>query len=244
MNQPNINSFSEKILVFIGRVKAALSKDYSLQDVKDLFASRSHGSISEHLTQSPDLAQANTGVKIDSFAIQFDVQKLMMGLFSFVRRQHRLFLFLLIVVSFALLHHYFLRSYSDKIKDQIDMRPTQWSQLQDLVKLTRLSGDSQPIVSVSKLNDFELEKITRLLASKAIKPGVLRLSSDNPPQLEIQMSDVMFSVLLEILDDFRDTWRLYPQELNVTAVSSGGPGLVNVGGKLMQFVKPPVGAVQ
>jgi len=58
------------------------------------------------------------------------------------------------------------------------------------------------------------------------------MTADNPPRLELQASEVMFSVLLDVLEELRITWRLYPEQLNV--VASSGAGMVNVSGALAQ----------
>jgi type II secretory pathway component PulM len=120
----------------------------------------------------------------------------------------------------------------------LELRPAQWSQLQNLIKLakaTAASGSSSFSTApgtVTLLDDMELQKIRGVLTSRGLKPSVLRLSADNPPRIEFQASDVMFSVLLEALDEIRTTWRLYPEQLNV--VASSGAGMVNISGVLMQ----------
>jgi hypothetical protein len=43
----------------------------------------------------------------------------------------------------------------------------------------------------------------------------------------------MFSVLLDMLEELRITWRLYPNQLSV--VANSGAGMVNVSGVLMQY---------
>ena len=58
---------------------------------------------------------------------------------------------------------------------------------------------------------------------------------------DYMVSDAMFSLVLEVLDELRSTWRLYPTQMNV--VSAGGPGVVNVSATLLQFsAQPGVGA--
>ena len=62
---------------------------------------------------------------------------------------------------------------------------------------------------------------------------MFRLTTDNPPRLEFQASEVMFSVLLDVLEELRTTWRLYPNQLSV--VANSGAGMVNVSGILTQY---------
>ena len=124
------------------------------------------------------------------------------------------------------------------------MRPAQWSQLQSLTKLAKsaaanASGSAMPSSylatpsTVSSLDEMEIQKIRSVLTSRGIKPSVLRLTADNPPRIEMQASDAMFSVLLGVLDELRTTWSLYPEQLNV--VSSSGAGIVNISGVLVQY---------
>jgi hypothetical protein len=43
----------------------------------------------------------------------------------------------------------------------------------------------------------------------------------------------MFSVLLDVLEEMRVIWRVYPEQLNV--ISSSGAGMVNISGVLVQY---------
>jgi type II secretory pathway component PulM len=117
----------------------------------------------------------------------------------------------------------------------------QWSQLQNLIKQAKsaassgqssYSAISNVPSTVGQLDELELQKIRNILTARGLKPNLLRLTTDNPPRIELQASDVMFSVLLDALDELRVTWRLYPQELKVIAGS--GAGMVNVSGNLQQ----------
>ena len=121
------------------------------------------------------------------------------------------------------------------------MRPAQWSQLQSLIKLAKSSNSSASqapsyspaVATVTLLDDMELQKIRGVLTTRGLKPNVLRLTADNPPRIEFQASDAMFSVLLDSLDELRTTWRLYPEQLNV--ISTSGAGMVNISGVLVQY---------
>ena len=131
--------------------------------------------------------------------------------------------------------------YGQRVLNQLDMRPAQWSQLQSLIKLAKSSNSSASqapsynggVATVTLLDDMELQKIRSVLTARGLKPNVLRLTADNPPRIEFQASDAMFSVLLDALDELRTTWRLYPEQLNV--ISTTGAGVVNISGALMQY---------
>ena len=87
--------------------------------------------------------------------------------------------------------------------------------------------------TVSGLDEMELQKIRAKLTARGVKPSVLRLTADNPPTLEFQISDVMFSVWLDTLEELRTSWHLYPAQLSVSA--NGGAGMVSLSGVLMQY---------
>jgi hypothetical protein len=127
---------------------------------------------------------------------------------------------------------------------QLDLRPVQWAQLQHLVRLNQLTsansvGASSMAASsprttlVNPLNESEMQKVRAVLVARDIKPNVLRLSNDNPPRLEFQANDVLFSAWIEVLDELRQVWRLYPE--SVSAIASATPGLVQVSSTLKQM---------
>jgi hypothetical protein len=47
----------------------------------------------------------------------------------------------------------------------------------------------------------------------------------------------MFSVWLDVLEELRTNWRLYPTQLSVVAndAGGGGAGMINVSGVLTQY---------
>jgi hypothetical protein len=140
---------------------------------------------------------------------------------------------------------FLIAPYRQQLQDQLGMRPAQWSALQSLVRLSKQATVSQVALSspalsgiegalsVVVLDEMEMQKLRNLFGARGMKPNVLRLTADNPPQIEFQASDVMFSVLLDALEELRTGWRLYPEKLNV--VSSGGAGVVNISGVLIQY---------
>jgi len=125
------------------------------------------------------------------------------------------------------------------------MRPAQWSALQSLIKLSKTAitaksaagSDSFSLLArsstVTLLDEIELQKMRNILTTRGMKPNILRLTADNPPRIEFQANDTLFSVLLDALEELRTTWRLYPEQLNV--ISSSGAGMVNISGVLIQY---------
>ena len=239
MSKRPTGNFSEKILDALKKLKELLSKDYSMHDLKKL------GSLSKDWKQKlsavtaplGDIANRADGNSVNIRA-KFDFQQLPVLAQDFLVRQRKAALAILVLIAALIVNVLLIAPYSLKVADQLELRPAQWSQLQNLIKLakaTAASGSSSFSTApgtVTLLDDMELQKIRGVLTSRGLKPSVLRLSADNPPRIEFQASDVMFSVLLEALDEIRTTWRLYPEQLNI--VASSGAGMVNISGVLMQ----------
>jgi type II secretory pathway component PulM len=239
MSQSSFQTLQEKLLAALKRFKEICTKDYSLDDLKNLGA-KAKG-LQETLSQT-SLSGDSSDVLFKSKK-RWDLNQILGSLKTFALDQRYLLLVLLGLVIALLLHRFVLAPYEAHIQSQLMMRPAQWSQLQSLIKLSKTNpASSLSVVStVTPLDEMELQKVRSILTNRGLKPAVLRLTTDNPPRLEIQVSDAMFSLVLEVLDELRSTWRLYPTQMNV--VSAGGPGVVNVSATLLQFsAQPGVGA--
>jgi len=237
MNRQLPNSFQEKISAFAKKLKELLSKDYSLNDLKNLGAFSS--TLKEKLSQSTSLSAfkgKNLGDGVTASLRQLDFKNLAQLLQAFALRRRNALLVLLSIVLVLIINSLVITPYGQRLQGQMEMRPAQWSQLESLIKLSKSNSTSSGALltptTVSMLDDMELQKIQGVFTSRGIKPSVLRMTADNPPRLELQASEVMFSVLLDVLEELRITWRLYPEQLNV--VASSGAGMVNVSGALAQ----------
>ena len=230
--------FSEKLLAYLKQIKSLLSKDYSLQDLKNLKA------LPKALQQkisSLKLPTSHASLSSVQSATKFHYKQIPQLVTSYIAGHRNVVITLLILILILLINGFVISPYVQKVQNQLDMRPAQWSQLQSLIKLAK-SSSAAP-ATVSQLDDMELQKIRSVLTSRGIKTSVLRLTADNPPRIELQASDAMFSVLLDALDELRTTWRLYPEQLNVVSSGgAGGAGIVNVGGVLVQYNNPMSGA--
>ena len=232
------NHFSEKLLAALKQglkqAKELLSKDYSLQDLKNL---KSLPKVLQQKLSDLKLASsgtANTAQGSAQASEKFDYKQIPNLLVTYLASHRNVVIGLVSLIVVLLVNAFAISPYAQRVQNQLDMRPAQWSQLQSLIKLAK-STSAAP-VTVSLLDDMELQKIRNILISRGIKPSVLRLTADNPPRIELQASDAMFSVLLDTLDELRTTWRLYPEQLNVVSTSgAGGAGMVNIGGVLVQY---------
>jgi hypothetical protein len=241
MSQSPLNSFSESLSTFLKKVKELLSKDYSMQDLKNL---KNLKSFPKTLQQKLSVVQnglsktASSAESTASTISEFDIKQLPTMVRQFVIEKQNAFIILFIVLLLLVLNVFVIAPYGQRVQNQLDMRPAQWSQLQSLIKLAKSSSASlspsysSKVVTVTLLDDIELQKIRGVFITRGLKPSVLRLTADNPPRIEFQASDAMFSVLLDVLDELRTTWRLYPEQLNVD--SSTGAGVVNISGVLVQ----------
>jgi type II secretory pathway component PulM len=230
MSSPN--HFSGKLLTAlkqgIKQAKELLSKDYSLQDLKNL---KSLPKVLQQKMTGLKLVSSNAAQDSSKTNEQFHYKQIPNLISAYIANNRNVVIGLAVLIIVLLINALVISPYAQRVQNQLDMRPAQWSQLQSLIKQAK-STSAAP-VTVSLLDDMELQKIRNILISRGIKPSVLRLTADNPPRIELQASDAMFSVLLDFLDELRSTWRLYPVQLNV--VSASGPGIVNVGGVLIQY---------
>jgi type II secretory pathway component PulM len=232
------NNFSEKLFASIKQglkqAKDVLSKDYSLQDLKNL---KSLPKTLQQKLSGLKLASSNTANAAPGStqaSEKFDYKQIPNLLLNYITGHRNVAIGLVVLIVVLLINAFVISPYAQRVQNQLDMRPAQWSQLQSLIKQAK-STSAAP-ATVSLLDDTELQKIRSVLTSRGIKPNVLRLTADNPPRIELQASDAMFSVLLDTLDELRTTWRLYPQQLNVVSASgAGGAGVVNIGGVLVQY---------
>ena len=240
MSQSSFQTLQEKLLAALKTFKELCTKDYSLQDLKNLGA-KAKG-LQATLSQI-SVSADSSGVLFKSKK-RWDLNQILASLKTFALDQRYLLLVLLGLAIVWQLHRFVLAPYEVQMQSQLVMRPAQWSQLQSLIKLSKTNPASSlsAVSTVTPLDEMELQKVRGILTARGLKPAVLRLTTDNPPRLEIQVSDAMFSLVLEVLDELRSTWRLYPTQMNV--VSAGGPGVVNVSATLLQFSAQPGAGVR
>jgi hypothetical protein len=227
MKPHETNTPMEKITKGLGQLKAALTKDYSWQDIKTWMSNRSaHAST------------ANTASS--SFA---GLSNLPRALTTAAGHHRMLVIALVCIALFAIASQVWLMPMTKTMQAALELRPVQWAQLQHVLKVNQLisapgiggstAGTSGARATlVTPLNESEMQKVRAVLAARDIKPNVLRLSNDNPPRLELQANDVLFSAWIEVLDELRQVWRLYPE--SVSAIAGANPGIVQISSTLKQ----------
>ena len=120
--------------------------------------------------------------------------------------------------------------YVQSLEGRMSLRPAQWAQLENLIKLSK--GKPLQLDTVVLVDEAELQKIRNVLIARGLKPSVLRLGVENPPRIELQASVVMFAVIVDVLEELRIGWRLYPERIELVATPS--TAIVNLSASLVQ----------
>ena len=121
---------------------------------------------------------------------------------------------LVIALVCICLHYWVLPTVSD-LESKLALRPAQWAQLENLIRLSK--ANPQRVSGIEPMDEAELQRVRMILAAKGIKPSVLRLTLENPPRVELQMSEVLFSSAVDALEELRKAWNLYPEHIEVSA---------------------------
>jgi len=238
--KPNeTNTVMEKITKGLGQVKAALTKDYSWQDIKTWMSNRSARASTEDIKSTASSASANSSADTagSSFA---SVANLPQALAAAAGRHYILLIALVCIALFAIASQVWLLPMTKTMQATLELRPVQWAQLQHVLKVNQLisapgvggSAAGTRATLVTALDEAQMQKVRAVLAARDIKPNVLRLSNDNPPRLELQANDVLFSAWIEVLEELRQVWRLYPE--SVSAIAGANPGIVQISSTLKQ----------
>ena len=233
------NSVIDKMRTGLAHVKAALTKDYSWQDITAWLSNKRAHASDPNVDPNTERGSADRRVP--------RLSNVPMAMAAAAGRHRMLLAVLLCIGLFAIASQVWLLPLMKTIQAQLDLRPVQWAQLQHLVRLNQvtsansvgassMAASSPRTTLVNPLNESEMQKVRAVLVARDIKPNVLRLSNDNPPRLEFQANDVLFSAWIEVLDELRQVWRLYPE--SVSAIASATPGLVQVSSSLKQMQLP------
>ena len=239
MNPNDSNSLMGKMRAGLAHIKAALTKDYSWQDITAWLSNKRAHASSVNVDSNTKLGSADRRAP--------DFSNLPMVLAAAAGRHRMLLAALLCIGLFAVASQLWLLPLTKTMQAKLDLRPVQWAQLQHLVRVNQVAsatgvGASSMAASgsratlVTPLDDAEMQKVRAVLVALDIKPNVLRLSNDNPPRLEFQANDVLFSAWIEVLDELRQVWRLYPETVSV--IASANPGIVQISSSLKQMQAP------
>lgn len=155
--------------------------------------------------------------------------------------QRKLIFSAVLLITVLCAYQLLINPYLKLLQEKLFIRPAQWAQLEYLVMLSKTNGELSNsggfafnrLPPPSFIDETEMQRIQLVFVSRGIKLGVFRLGSDNLPQIELQANEVIFSVLLDALEELRLNWRLYPIRMNIVATPS--PGVVSISGALRQY---------
>jgi type II secretory pathway component PulM len=122
---------------------------------------------------------------------------------------------LFFVISWA----WFYDPLARTLESRLSMNPIEWNYLQNAIQLAK----SKPAeVLVPQLSDEELGRLKMLSKTKGIHFSVLHLQASNPPQLEVQANNVSFAAWVDLLNEYRTQWHIYPVKAEVLSEASAG----------------------
>lgn len=124
-----------------------------------------------------------------------------------------------------------VRPYSLREHNQLSLNHTQSEHLKKLIIDAQLISNKNILVGV--FDDQDLIKFKQLLLSKGIKSNQLTFNSSNGVDIQMQLNQVAFAPFIDLINEVREMWHLYPVQMSVVATNS--PGIVNIEAKLVQF---------
>ena len=149
----------------------------------------------------------------------------------FQRKPSAFFWIALAIALICLCLHYWILPAVSDMESRAALRPAQLAHLENLIRLSK--ANTSQVSNIEPMDEAELQRIRMILAAKGIKQAVLRLNAENPPRVELQMSDVAFSSAVDALEELRKTWNLYPDHIEVSATSK--LSVVNLSANLKQM---------
>jgi type II secretory pathway component PulM len=142
-----------------------------------------------------------------------------------------LFILLALLTYFVLVYPALLgiKIYNEKLSQ----RPVELAQIQGVIKQNQLLKNKHKVAPA--INELELQKIKQVFQSRDIKLTIFeQVIAQNSSVIQIQLTQVPYSSVLDALDSLRHNWHLVPSQLDAAAGS--GPGLVNITMTLKQVI--------
>ena len=217
MNPDQRKSLKEQWTAFAAQAKALVSKEFTLADFKPAKIKLQLQVFLQH--------GKRTALELP------DAMKWPERLTRLLMAYRKQLVSILLGGVLLLMSLWVLEPYEKTVQDRLLMRPSQWAYLQNLLKESKTKA--MPAGSVAMFNEAELQKCRAALLNLGVKPTVLRLTADNPPRIELQANDVLFSTLMDFLEVMRSTWHAYPVQINLQATDSAA--MVNVSMGFLQY---------
>lgn len=213
------STFGIRAQASIAKLHAILKKDYSFDDVNLGKAKRVlHSLLYSVFPKDP------------SSLVNVNHEKLTKGFIGVVIQERIRLIYLASIFTVILIGVMVLVPYARVLTDRLSLRPAQWAHLQNLI----ISSQSHaiPTTSPAQFDDVQLQGLRSLLLSRDIKPLTLVIASRNPIKLEIKANNVSFSAFLDVLEQMRIQWHLYPDELDIQATEL--PAVVSIHGFFLE----------
>jgi hypothetical protein len=135
------------------------------------------------------------------------------------------------VIGLSALLIWFAKPYLEMSQTPIALKVSQFIHLKNIIIESKaLKNDLQ---LVNQLDDRELGEFKKLLISKGMKVGHLSIQAKNDPSIQMQLKYVSFAAFIDLLNESRIIWHLYPIDISVEATDSAG--IVHINATLMQF---------
>jgi hypothetical protein len=213
------SSFVARAQAFVVKLHTMLKADYSFADFSLAKAKRALQSMLYSIFQKDLSLPANVDRK--------NLTQRIVG--ALIQERARL-ISLAAIFTVVLMGVLVLIPYDRALTDHLSLRPAQWAHLQNLIMSSQ--SHSVSVSPPSQFDDVQLQGLKSLLLSRDIKPPTLVISSRNPVKIEIKANNVLFSSFLDVLEQMRIQWNLYPDELNIQATEL--PAVVSINGYFVQ----------
>jgi type II secretory pathway component PulM len=142
----------------------------------------------------------------------------------------RLAIFISILI-FVILLVLFAKPYSEIGQTPITLRIAQSNHLKNLIFESKpLNDDGQLIVT---FDDRALDQFKKILIGKGMMVSHLSMNAKPDATIEIHLKNISFASFIDVLNESRDIWHIYPMDVSVEATDSAG--IVHVKATLMQF---------
>lgn len=220
MKQLHNSSLGTRAQSIVAKLSSILKTDYSFGDFNLAKSKKALELLLLSIFQKDSTALMNV-----------DRDNLTQGIMSVLIRERTRLFFLAAVIAVVLIVVMVLIPYNRVLTDRLSLRPAQLAHLQNLIASSQ--SQSVPAREPLQFDDVQLQGLRSLLLSRDIKPLTLVISSRNPTKLEIKAKDVLFSSLLDVLEQMRTQWNIYPDELNIQATEL--PAVVSINGYLLQY---------
>lgn len=147
------------------------------------------------------------------------------------------------IASIAVLLTLLAKPYLEISQVPIALKITQSNHLKSLVIESKsIKNDGQ---SVATFDNQELENFKKILIAKGMSVGHLSMNTIPDASIEMQLKNVSFASFIDVLNESREIWHLYPLDVSVEATDSAG--IVHIKATLKQFrsnQSPPSSASQ